>query len=262
MSLHTFCIYDYSNIQIIHRHNSCVMGASKGIGAEICLKLADAGCTVIGLARTVKKIDELSTELSNGSPGKIIGRKCDVESEYDIKDAFSWIKEHFQKLDIFINNAGIMKTTFIIDETTENLVKMFNVNVIASCVCIREAVSLMKLTNCHGHVVVINSVLGHRIPDIPPPMRPSFGVYPATKYALSGICQVLRQEINFSHLPIRITSISPGMVDSEMLSNMNSPLVSLLPKLNVEDVADAVMYAVNTPRHVQIDEIILNPVKH
>lgn len=156
-----------------------------------------------------------------------------------------------------------MRTTFIIDETSENLMKMFNVNVIASCVCIRETVSLMKSTNVHGHIVVINSVLGHRVPDIPPPTRPSFGVYPATKFALSGVCQVLRQEINFSQLPIiKITSISPGMVETEMLNNMTSPLVAILPKLNVEDVADAVMYAVNTPRHVRIDEIILNPVKN
>lgn len=176
-------------------------------------------------------------------------------------ETFEWIKNHFQKLDIFVNNAGIMKTTFIIDETAENIVKMFNVNVIASCVCIREAVNLMKLTNGHGHIVVMNSILGHRIPDVPSPMRPSFGVYPATKFALSGICQVLRQEISFSQLPIRITSISPGMVDSEMLENMNAPLVAMLPKLKVEDVADAVLYAVNTPRHVRIDEIILSPVK-
>lgn len=162
---------------------------------------------------------------------------------------------------MFVNNAGIMKTTSIIDESTENFIKMFNVNVIASCVCIREAVSVMKSTTRHGHIVVINSSLGHRIPDIPPPLRPSFGVYPATKFALTGICQVLRQELNFSQLPIRITSISPGMVDSEMLNNMNSHLVALAPKLKVDDVAEAVLYAVNTPRHVRVDEIVLSPVK-
>lgn len=224
--------------------------------------MANSGCIVIGLARKVDKIDELSSKLSKKSSGKIIGRKCDVENESEIQDAFNFIKNNFQKLDIFINNAGMMKTTFIIEETTENFIKMFNVNVIASCVCIREAVHVMKSKNGQGHIVVINSILGQRVPDVPPPIRPSFGVYPATKFALTGLCQVLRQELNFSQLPIRITSISPGMVDSEMLHNMNSHLVALSPKLKVEDVAEAIFYAVNTPQHVRIDEIVLNPMKN
>lgn len=223
--------------------------------------MADAGCTVIGLARTVDKINELSQNLTNGSPGKIIAVKCDVEVEDEVKEAFEWIKLNFQRLDIFINNAGIMKTTFLIDDNRESFRKIFEVNVIASCVCIKEAVNVMKSTNGQGHIVIMNSILGHRVPDVPPPLRPSFGVYPATKFALTGICQTLRQELNFYQLPIKVTSISPGMVDSEMLNIMNSNLVGMLPKLNVEDVAEAVYYAVNTPKHVRIDEIILNPVK-
>jgi NADP+-dependent farnesol dehydrogenase len=238
-----------------------VTGASRGIGAEISLKLADAGCTVIGLARTVDKINELSLNLTNGSPGKIIGRKCDIENEEEVKEAFEWLKTNFQRLDIFVNNAGIMKTTFLIDDNRESFRKIFEVNVIASCVCIKEAVNLMKTTNGQGHIVIMNSILGHRIPDVPSPLRPFFGVYPATKFALTGICQTLRQELSFYQLPIKVTSISPGMVESEMLNNMNSNLVGMLPKLKVEDVAEAVYYAVNTPNHVRIDEIILTPVK-
>lgn len=132
-----------------------------------------------------------------------------------------------------------MKSEFLIEDKTENFRKSFDVNVIASCVCLREAVNLMKETTRSGQIIIMNSILGHRIPDIPYPMKPSFGVYPATKHALTAICQTLRQELSYLKLPIRITSISPGMVDSEMLNCMNSELVAILPKLKVEDIAEA-----------------------
>lgn len=153
-----------------------------------------------------------------------------------------------------------MITKFLIEDETVNFKKMFDVNVIASCVCLREAIKVMKETTCRGHIIVLNSILGHRIPDIPYPMKPSFGVYPATKHALTALCQTVRQELSYLKMPIKITSISPGMVDSEMLSCMNQELVATLPKLQVEDVAEAILYAVNTPDRVRVDDIIINPL--
>lgn len=148
----------------------------------------------------------------------------------------------------------------MVEDNSDNFRKMFDVNVIASCICIKEAVSLMKETTSSGHIIVINSILGHRIPDMPPYIRFSFGVYPATKYAMTAICQTVRQELSFLNLPIKVTSISPGMVESEMLNNLNQDLILLLPKLSAEDVADAVFYAVKTPERVRIDEVIINPM--
>lgn len=80
-------------IPINFAHFSCVTGASKGIGAEICVKMANAGCVVIGLARSVDKIRELNNRLDNGngSVGKIVAYKCDVENENEIKKAFQWV---------------------------------------------------------------------------------------------------------------------------------------------------------------------------
>lgn len=153
-----------------------------------------------------------------------------------------------------------MNSTFLINDSMENFRKSFDVNVIASCVCLREAVKLMKETNSRGQIIVMNSILGHRVPDIPYPMKPSFGVYPATKHALTAICQTIRQELNYLNLPIKVTSISPGMVETEMLSSMNHELVAMLPKLSVQDIADAVLYVVKTPHSVRIDEIIINPM--
>lgn len=153
-----------------------------------------------------------------------------------------------------------MVTKFLIEDEPTSFRKMFEVNVIASCICLKSAIDLMKEKNRKGHIIVMNSILGHRVPDVPHPIKPSFGVYPATKHALTGICQTLRQELSFSKLPIKITSISPGMVESEMLNSMNQDLIAMLPKLKVEDIADAVLYAINTPDRVRVDEIIINPM--
>ncbi|KAG5679027.1 hypothetical protein PVAND_008629 [Polypedilum vanderplanki] len=239
----------------------CVTGASSGIGSEICVELAKNGSNVvIGLARRVDKINELNERLPEELKGKIIGRKCDVENEEEINNAFVFIKNEYGKLDIFVNNAGILMTDFVTEEETKNIRKLFDINVIGSCICLKEAINLMKETSGKGHVIVMNSILGHRIPDMPPNLKPPFGLYPSSKHALTALCQTLRQEMSFLKLPIRITSISPGMVDSDLLSGFNQQLVSMLPKLKVEDIAEAVKYVLNTPERVRVDDIIINPM--
>ncbi|XP_061388690.1 farnesol dehydrogenase, partial [Musca vetustissima] len=101
------------------------------------------------------------------------------------------------------------------------------------------------------------SILGHRIPDVAVPL---FSVYPATKHAITGLCQTLRQEIHFLKLNIKLTSINPGMVDTDFL-NVYSHTVADLPKLNAGDVADAIMYALETPHHVQVEDITLQAMR-
>lgn len=147
-----------------------------------------------------------------------------------------------------------MMTNFITDDDPENVRKLFEVNVIASCSCIKEAVKLMRDQES-GHIIVMNSILGHRIPDIPPGLKPPFGMYPSSKFALTALCQTLRSEMSFLKLPIKITSIAPGMVESDFLTALNPQLVALMPKLKVEDVAEAVKYVLSTPKRVRVSLI-------
>lgn len=95
------------------------------------------------------------------------------------------------------------------------------------------------------------SILGHRIPDI---SYPAFGVYPATKHSLTALCQTIRQELSFLKAPIKLTSVSPGMVDTDILTAMNQEVISRLPKLGVSDVTDAVVYALSTPDTVRVSK--------
>lgn len=250
-----------------------ITGASTGIGADLCVRLANLGIVVVGLARRVEKIEELSQKVDSKSFGKIYGRKCDVQIETEILEAFKWIEEKFGKIDIFINNAGIFVSKFLVESESDNFRKLFDVNVIGACICLREAVGIMRKNSLNGHIIVINrwrlyqiltnsnltlifltnfvkiSILGHRIPDT---TYPAFGVYPATKHALTALNQTVRQEISFLKAPIKLTSISPGMVDTDILTALNEEVVSRLPKLSVSDVSDAVIYALSTPNSVRV----------
>lgn len=229
-----------------------VTGSSAGIGASVTKALANAGMHVVGLARRVEAIEALATDVSGS--GRIYGRKCDVTNESEVLSAFAWIRDTLGGVDVFVNNAGIMKAAFLIDGETEDFQKTFDLNVVAACRCTREAVKHMRSTGTEGHIIIINSILGHRIPDVPVPL---FNVYPATKYALTALSQTIRQELHFHKANIKLTSISPGMVDTEFLSAYDSTLYASLPKLNVKDVTSAVLYALGTPDYVQIEEIIL-----
>lgn len=185
---------------------------------------------------------------------KLLEEKCNITKEEEILESFEWIRKNYNKIDVFINNAGIIRAAFLQDSSTEDFKNLFDTNVIATCICVREAIKLMRENGSKGHIIILNSILGHRIPDVPIPL---FSVYPSTKHAISALCQTVRQEIHFQKLNIKLTSISPGMVDTDFLSVYGSSVYNSMPKLKPDDIAEAVMYALNTPDYVQIEDIIL-----
>ncbi|XP_031628322.1 farnesol dehydrogenase [Contarinia nasturtii] len=231
-----------------------VSGSSTGIGANITKALANSGLTVIGLGRRVEAIQDLTNQIQSG---KIIAKKCDVTNETEVLEVFKWIKDTFGHLNVFVNNAGVIKSDLLLESKTEDFKSTFDVNVISACVCIRESVKLIKANGSFGHIIVINSVLGHRIPDLPVPL---FNVYPASKFALTAITQTVRQELAFQQANIKLTSISPGMVNTEFLTAYDSSFCAGLPRLKCDDVTAAVLYALSTSEQTQVEEVILQAV--
>ncbi|KAI8122960.1 hypothetical protein FF38_09615 [Lucilia cuprina] len=231
-----------------------ITGASSGIGAKIALKLANAGVIVIGLARRTNLIDDLSKDIEGD--GKIVSHHCDLNKEDSILEAFNMIRTTYGTISILICNAGIIKANFLTESTSKELKDLYDLNVYATTICLREGLKLMA-TATKGHIIVMNSILGHRIPDVPVPL---FSVYPATKHAITGLCQTVRQEIHFLKLNIKLTSINPGLVDTDFL-NVYSQSMADLPKLSAEDVAQAVYYALETPNHVQVEDITLQAMR-
>ncbi|XP_013116230.2 farnesol dehydrogenase [Stomoxys calcitrans] len=234
-----------------------VTGASVGIGAHIAIKLANAGITVVGLARRSDLIENLNKDVLE-SGAKIHAYHCDFTQEQSIDEAFKWIAEKFGSISILICNAGIIKANFVIESSNAEIKELYDLNVFATTICLREGLKLMRTPENHrGHIIVLNSILGHRIPDVAVPL---FSVYPATKHAITGLCQTVRQEIHFLKLNIKLTSINPGMVDTDFLS-VYSHTLDDLPKLNAMDVANAVMYALETPNHVQVEDVTLQAMR-
>lgn len=182
-----------------------VTGASSGIGAAIVIDLVKAGVNVVGLARRKERIDALRDNIPSSAKGTLYAIKCDLTKESDIKNAFNWIEANLGGTDIMINNAGIIKTMNLLDpENTENLRETIDTNVLGVVLCSREAFHSMQKRNVNGHIIHINSCAGHKIPYFVG-LYPSFNIYPSTKYAVTAMTEVMRQELQNFGTKVKVT---------------------------------------------------------
>lgn len=185
-----------------------VTGASSGIGAAIVVDLLRAGVNVVGLARRKERVEQLSTNPSLQrvtSPGKLYALKCDLTQEAEIKQAFEWVETTLGGVDILINNAGIIKTMNLFDpDNTAELRETIDTNVMAVAICSREAFQSMRKRSVDGHIIHINSYAGHRIPFFVG-KYPSFNIYPSTKFAVTAMTEVMRQELQAFGTKIKVT---------------------------------------------------------
>lgn len=231
-------------------------GASAGIGAAIAEALAVHGMKVVAVARRLEKLKALASQLK-GSKGEVHPLECDLRKEEAILRVFEWTEKQLGGVDVLVNNAGVIEPGWITDSTTEAYRKILDVNVLAVAICSREAVRSMKNRGATCHIININSLAGHFAESIHIPLN----LYPASKYALTGMTLGLRNEITAQKLDIRITSISPGAVKTEMIGQAGLPekVLKVLPTLRDKDIADAVIYALGTPPNVQVTELMIMP---
>lgn len=232
-----------------------VTGASAGIGVAIVEQLVKNGVIVAGLARRVELIEELAKKLS-GEKGKLHAFKCDISKEGDIVSVFKEIVRKLGNISILVNNAGLARQTDLINGDTEKWKLTLDTNVLGLSIATREAIQNMKENGTQGHIIHINSVLGHKVVQYP---DFHLNIYGATKYAVTALTETLRLDISREKLPIKITSVSPGYVRTEFLSAASYP-DEATPPLFSPDVADAVIFALSTPPHVNINEVILQAV--
>ncbi|XP_037938582.1 farnesol dehydrogenase-like [Teleopsis dalmanni] len=235
-----------------------VTGASSGIGAACCKDLVAEGMIVVGLARRLSHMENiLRPSLPVAQQSRFYALKCDVSVEEDILNAFAWVDKKFGGVDVLINNAGILRSTQIVaSNNSADLRATVDVNIMGVAMCAREAFQSMKRRNVDGHIVNINSVAGHMVPQV---LGITYNIYPATKHAVTAMSEVLRQEFLLNQTKIKVTSISPGVVDTEILGGKEI-LEADLKTLSAEHVSDAVMYCIQTPPNVQIKELIIKPL--
>ncbi|KAL5290647.1 DHRS11.2 family protein [Megaselia abdita] len=233
-----------------------ITGASSGIGASLAENLVKHGLIVVALARRIDRVEHIKSKLSPNEQGRFHVKFCDVSNEASVSEVFSWICSTLGGVDVLINNAGVHKDGFLATMDLKDIQTVVNTNLMGVVYCTQAAVKSMRERNFDGHIFLINSVLGHNVKRLGDTVA---NIYPATKFGLTAINEILRQEFNILKSKIKITSISPGLVDTEMpdpvfLSMMKDSL------LKAQDITDGILYALGTPPHVQVHELTLRPV--
>ncbi|XP_011500744.1 PREDICTED: dehydrogenase/reductase SDR family member 11-like [Ceratosolen solmsi marchali] len=239
-------------------HVAVVTGASAGIGACIAENLLQAGMKVVGLARRLSLLEDISKHANKRYPDCYYPIACDLTNEDDIIAAFAYVEKKFSTVHVLVNSAGVVVNENIIDGSTENIRKILDVNFLALTICVKEASRLMLKHEVRGHIININSIAGHEATKILLPLS----AYCASKYAVTGITESLRNEFSTLKCGIKISSISPGAVRTDMLQSigLTDDLFDKSMILDVQDVADAVLFALGTAPHVQINELKITPL--
>lgn len=236
-----------------------VTGSSAGIGAQICKELVHIGVNVVGFARRKEKTEELAKELES-QPGKLYAVKVDITKEEEIVDGFKWATENVGPVAILINNAGVLRNTSLIDGDVKMWREVLETNVIGLSIATREAIRSMLSNEIDGHIIHINSLAGHWTFNIP-----NLNMGGPSKFAVTALAQQLRYEMQNADRKIKITSISPGAVDTEIakINDMQSlqEYFDISPHLlSTADIADAVIYALSTGPDTLVQELIIRPV--
>ncbi|XP_065357956.1 farnesol dehydrogenase [Calliphora vicina] len=243
-----------------HNKLAVVTGASGGIGAACARALVATGIRVVGLARRENKLKELQMSLPDKQKSLFIPRKCDVSKEDQVIKAFEWTEKELGGADILLNNAGITRETELVAlGNTAKIQDVINTNVMGVLWCTREAFQRMHKRGNEGHILIINSIAGQQVLNFID-VLPSFNIYPATKFAITAMTETYRQEFQLYKSKVRVTGICPGAVNTNIFPEEIHFYVKDMARLEPQNIADAVLYALKVPPNVQIHDITLKPM--
>lgn len=233
-----------------------ITGASSGLGEATARHLSQLGAAVVLGARRFDRIQSLAAELVKHG-GQAIAVKTDVTDSQQVKSLVDTAIEQHGRIDVMINNAGLMPHSPLDRLKISDWDRMIDVNIKGVLYGIAAALPQMQKQN-GGHIINVSSVAGHKV-------RPGSAVYAATKHAVLAISEGLRQEVKPYH--IRTTVISPGAIATELPDSITEPdiaeSVRKLYKIAIppESFARAVAYAISQPNDVDINEILLRPTQ-
>lgn len=230
-----------------------ITGGSSGLGEATAHYLAQKGAKVVLGARRVEKLEKVASEIKkNGGAVEIL--RTDVTSADDVKALVKKAIDSFGKIDVMVNNAGIMPLAPLSALKVNEWDSMIDVNIKGVLYGIAAALPEFEKQKS-GHFINLASVAGLKV-------SPGGAVYSGTKYAVRAISEGLRQEVGKD---IRTTILSPGLIDSELQLGSSDEATSQFIQQVYKDaipaisIAKAVAYAIEQPADVDINELVIRP---
>lgn len=232
-----------------------ITGGSTGIGAETARLLASSGAKVAIAARRQDKLDEVVAAIE-AAGGVARAYSLDVRDKRQVESVVAATVADFGRLDVLINNAGLMPIRPMVEVNTDEWDAMIDINLKGTLYGI-AAVLPRFMAQESGHIINLSSVAGVKV------FAPGGTVYSGTKFAVSAISEGLRQEVGDK---VRVTSIAPGAVESELKHSTSGTATDTVldfykQAIPTASVARAIAFAIEQPADVDINEIILRPTR-
>ena len=230
-----------------------ITGGGTGLGAETARLLASKGAVVAVAGRRKSKLDEVVAQITNAG-GRAGAYQLDVVRKEQVKAVVDAVIADFGKLDVLINNAGLMPIRPMAEVNTDEWDAMIDINIKGVLYGIAAALPVF-LAQESGHFINLSSVAGIKV------FSPGGTVYSGTKFAVRAISEGLRHEVGSK---VRVTSIEPGAIDSDLKFSTTGTARSTVMDfykvaIPASSVARAIAFAIEQPADVDINEIVLRP---
>jgi clavulanate-9-aldehyde reducatase len=235
---------------------AAVTGASSGIGEATARALSAAGASVALGARRTDRLEAIAESLD----GPLLVREVDVSDEEQARAFIQGAHDELGGLHILVNNAGVMLLGPVTDADTGEWRQMIEVNLLGLLYCTHAALPLLA-NGGGGDIVNVSSVAGRHA-------NAGAAVYNMTKFGVHAFSEALRQEA--LHQGIRVTTVAPGFVETELQGHNTNPLVRQATEraretigevLKAEDIAEAILHSVTRPAHVCVNEVVVRPTR-
>ncbi|GAB0120155.1 SDR family oxidoreductase [Acidisoma sp. 7E03] len=236
-----------------------ITGASSGIGAATAKKLAAEGAIVGLMARRKERLETVVSAIE-GVGGQAIALPVDVTNPGAVRDAIGTVIDRFGRVDVLVNNAGLMPLSDVDSLKVDEWKRMVDVN-ISGVLNATAGVLPHMIAQHEGHIFNMSSIAGRKV-------FTGLTVYCATKAAVAAFSDGLRMEISPKH-NIRVTCIQPGAVKSELYNQITDEsyrqqmddLARRMTFLEGEDIADTILFALNAPKHMDVAELFVLPTE-